>query len=118
MGPPDAVCSIHGTRSPAAQAGYHLMPLELSNGSNVFEHLGPWYTLLALDADPTAVQTLQSAAADLHVPLEVVCDTYADTRRNYAARLTLVRPDQYIVWSSDLLPSDPVALFRRITGNG
>jgi hypothetical protein len=116
MGPPGAVCSIHGTRSPAAQAGYHLMPLALSNGTNVFEHLGPSYTLLALDADPAAVEALQSAAADLHVPLKIVCDTYADTRRNYAAKLILVRPDQYIVWSSDELPGDPVALLRRVTG--
>jgi 2-polyprenyl-6-methoxyphenol hydroxylase-like FAD-dependent oxidoreductase len=117
MGPPGAVCSIHGTRSPVAQAGYHLMPLALSDGSNVFEHLGPWYTLLALDADPTAVQALQFAAADLRVPLKVVRDTCADSRREYARRLILVRPDQYIVWSGDELPKDPLSLLQRVTGN-
>ena len=117
IGPPDGVCSIHGTRSRAAQAGYHLMPLSLSNGTNVFESLGQWYTLLALDAEPAAVEALRQAAAFAQMPLEVVCDTYADARVDYAARLILVRPDQYVVWSGDSLPHDPVALLQRVTGN-
>jgi 2-polyprenyl-6-methoxyphenol hydroxylase-like FAD-dependent oxidoreductase len=117
MGPPGAVCSIHGTRSPAAQAGYHLMPLELSCGANVFERLGAWYTLLALDVDAAVVEAMQLAARAVNTPLEVVCDSYADRRREYAARLVLVRPDQYVVWSGDTLPEDAVALIQRVTGN-
>jgi hypothetical protein len=93
------------------------MPLGLSSGKNVFESLGQWYTLLALGADEAEVQVLQSAAARLQVPLEVVCDSYSDARRDYAARLILIRPDQYVVWSGDGLPDDPVALLQRVTGN-
>jgi 2-polyprenyl-6-methoxyphenol hydroxylase-like FAD-dependent oxidoreductase len=117
MGPAGAVCSIHGTRTPAAQAGYHLMPLELSNGANIFEKLGAGYTLLALDADATEVQSINAAAASKGVPLEVVRDSFADRRRDYAARLVLVRPDQYVVWAGDTLPENPVALLQRVTGN-
>ncbi len=117
MGPPDGVCSIHGTRSPAAQAGYHLMPLELSSGANVFERLGAWYTLLALDADTDALQRVREAAEALRVPLHVVSDSYAGRRCDYAARLILVRPDQYVVWAGDTPPPDAVALLQRVTGN-
>jgi 2-polyprenyl-6-methoxyphenol hydroxylase-like FAD-dependent oxidoreductase len=116
IGPPDGVCSIHGTRSRAAQAGYHLMPLVLSNGGNVYEALGPWYTLLALDADSESVSGLREAAAYLQIPLEVVCDSYADARRDYASRLVLVRPDQYVVWAADSLAQDGVALLQQVTG--
>jgi hypothetical protein len=117
MGPPDGVCSIHGTRSRAAQAGYHLMPLELSSGKNAYETLGQWYTLLALGADDSDVHALREAAARVHVPLEVVCDRSVDARRDYAAKLILARPDQYVVWSGDRLPEDPVAVLQRVTGN-
>jgi 2-polyprenyl-6-methoxyphenol hydroxylase-like FAD-dependent oxidoreductase len=116
MGPPGATCSIHGTRTPAAQAGYHLMPLELSSGANVFEKLGAWYTLLALDAADADVQVMQGAAGSVHVPLEIVRDSSADQRRDYAARLILVRPDQYVVWSGDTPPANPAALLQRVTG--
>ena len=50
-GPPDGVCSIHGTYSFAAQAGHHLTPRLLSSGRNVFEELdSAGFTLLAFDA--------------------------------------------------------------------
>jgi hypothetical protein len=93
------------------------MPLELSNGANVFEKLSAGYTLLALDADATAVQSIHAAAAANHVPLEVVRDSFADLRRDYAAKLILVRPDQYVVWAGDSLPEEPEALLKQVTGN-
>jgi hypothetical protein len=50
------------------------------------------------------------------VPLKIVQDTAADGREAYAARLILVRPDQYVVWSADAAPDDPTALFARVAG--
>src|SRR5579885_3206583 len=112
MGPPGAVCSIHGAYSFAAQAGHHLAPRTLSTGRNVFEELGDGFTLLALDADP---EPLERAAKAAGVPLKVIRDTFAADREAYEARLILVRPDQYVVWSGDEPPADPAAIVKRVS---
>jgi 2-polyprenyl-6-methoxyphenol hydroxylase-like FAD-dependent oxidoreductase len=116
IGPPGGICSIHGQHAFAAQAGHHLAPQPLSSGRNVFESFGPGFTLLAFDAPDAAVAGLRDAAASLGVPLEVICDSFAAERQAYAARLVLVRPDQYVVWAADTAPADPLSLLRRVSG--
>ena len=110
-GPPNGVCSIHGTYAFEAQAGHHLTPQLLSSGRNVFEELDSGgFTLLALDADSRSFESTP-------VPLKVVRDSYAEGRSAYAARLILVRPDQYVVWAGGQPPQDVNALMERVTGN-
>ena len=46
-GPPGGQNSIHGGFTHAAQAGHHISPAKLSDGSNVYEHMGGNITLLA-----------------------------------------------------------------------
>ncbi|HEY1294955.1 MAG TPA: FAD-dependent monooxygenase [Chloroflexota bacterium] len=116
MGPVDGVCSIHGRLAFNAEAGHHLAPKVLSTGRNVFEELSDGFTLVALDADGASVSALESAAQKTRVPLKVVRDSSADGREQYAARLVLVRPDQYVVWSADTAPADPSGLMARVTG--
>jgi 2-polyprenyl-6-methoxyphenol hydroxylase-like FAD-dependent oxidoreductase len=116
MGPPDAVCSIHGNHTHAARAGHHLTPRLLSSGRNVFEELGTGYALLALDAPEQAVEDIEQSATSARVPLKVVRDSYADSREAYASRLALVRPDQYVAWTGDEAPTDAASLLRRVTG--
>ncbi len=36
--------------------------------------------------------------------------------RDYGARLILARPDQYVCWSGNEGPRDPVALLRNVVG--
>jgi 2-polyprenyl-6-methoxyphenol hydroxylase-like FAD-dependent oxidoreductase len=115
-GPVGGVCSIQGRQSPRAEAGHHVKPVQLSNGRNVFEELGPGYTLLAWDAESEDVDRLVDGASSLRVPLKVIRDTYSEMRREYAARLILVRPDQYVCWAGDGLPQDASQLLRQITG--
>src|SRR5262249_29773221 len=46
-GPPNGVCSAHGTHMFKARPGHHLAPQSLSSGRNVFEELGSGFALLA-----------------------------------------------------------------------
>ena len=57
-----------------------------------------------------------SAAAALKVPLKVVRDSYADGRARYEARLILVRPDQFVVWTGERAPPDADAIMRKVAG--
>lgn len=116
LGPPNGVCSAHGTHSFKARPGHHLAPQPLSSGVDVFEELGAGFTLLAFDAEDHAISGFREAAECLRVPFKVVRDTYDGGRDAYEARLVLVRPDQYVVWSGDRAPDDLGELMRRVTG--
>ncbi|MFN0074183.1 MAG: FAD-dependent monooxygenase [Chloroflexota bacterium] len=116
LGPADGVCSIHGRYSYTAQAGHHLTPQLLSSGRNVYEELGPWFTLLAFGAQDQVVQAFQKQAESLNVSLKIVRDSYADGRTAYEAPLILVRPDQYIVWTGEGASADLSGVLRRVTG--
>ena len=88
----------------------------LSTGCNVFEALGSGYTLLAFDADDSAVRGFEQAARSLKVPLKLVRDSCDNGREAYVAKLILVRPDQYVAWCGDTAPADTRALLSRIAG--
>jgi hypothetical protein len=115
-GPPGGVCSAHGEHLVKARVGHHLTPRKLSSGRDVFDELGFEFTLLAFDAPDGAVAAFERAARKLGVPMKVVRDTYADERKDYEARLILVRPDQYVVWLGDAAPADAAAVLRKVTG--
>ena len=115
-GPPDAVCAAVGRHAFPARAGHHLAPALLSSGRNVYEELGPDFTLLAFDVDHDTVHAFADAAARLHLPLKTVQDNRLGGREQYDARLILVRPDQFVAWASLEAPTDPTAVLRRIMG--
>jgi 2-polyprenyl-6-methoxyphenol hydroxylase-like FAD-dependent oxidoreductase len=113
FGPPGGVSSAHGSHTFKARAGHHLPTQLLSSGRNAFEELGPDFTLLAFDADDRAAASFEQAAREKGVPLKVV----RDHRRNaYEARLILVRPDQYVVWTGDEAPSDASTIIGKAIG--
>jgi 4-hydroxyisophthalate hydroxylase len=82
----------------------------------VFEELGPYFTLLAFDADDRGVAGFAEAARALGVPLKIVRDTYLDGRTAYEAKLILVRPDRYVAWIGDAAPADAGAVVARVVG--
>ena len=67
-------------------------------------------------ADDAAVAAIERAAQPLGAPLKTVRDSFDGGREAYEARMILVRPDQYVVWTGDAAPDDPGAMWRRVTG--
>jgi 2-polyprenyl-6-methoxyphenol hydroxylase-like FAD-dependent oxidoreductase len=116
FGPPGGVSSAHGSHTFTARAGHHLPPHLLSSGRNVFEELGPDFTLLAFDAEDRTVLAFTAAAKALNVPLKVVRDSYRDGRKAYEVSLILVRPDRYIAWSAVGAPADAAAILGKAVG--
>jgi 4-hydroxyisophthalate hydroxylase len=116
FGPPGGASSARGTHTFTARAGHHLPPQLLSSGRNVFEELGPYFTLLAFDADDHTVAAFAEAAQALRIPLQTIPDSYRDGRTAYAAKWILVRPDRYVAWTADRPPQDAQAILRRAVG--
>ncbi|MGH6676715.1 MAG: FAD-dependent monooxygenase, partial [Xanthobacteraceae bacterium] len=113
FGPRNGVSSARGTHTFTARTGHHLPPQLLSSGCNVFEDLGPYFTLLAFDAEQRAVAAFAEAAKVLGVPLRVVRDTYQNGRKGYEAKLILVRPDRYVAWTGDGTFQDAKAIIGK-----
>src|SRR5215467_13036670 len=113
-----ALSSAHGSHTFKARAGHHLPPQPLSSGRNVFEELGPEFTLIAFDAADATVADFERAAKGLGVSLKVIRDSYRDGRTAYEARLMLVRPDRYVAWLNDAAPACADAVIARAVGAG
>jgi 4-hydroxyisophthalate hydroxylase len=116
IGPPGGKSSAHGKHVYKAQAGHHLPPQMLSSGRNVYEELGRGFTLLAFDVEQGDVAAFEQAAASLKVPLKVVRDSYANGRTKYEARMILVRPDQFAVWTGDAASADAERIMCKVAG--
>jgi len=116
LGLPGGVSSAHGSHTFKARAGHHLPPQPLSSGRNVFEELGPDFTLIAFDAEDATVADFERAAKARGVPLKVIRDSYRDGRTAYEARLMLVRPDRYVAWLSEVAPARTDAVITRAVG--
>jgi hypothetical protein len=116
FGPPGGKSSAHGKHVYKAQAGHHLPPQMLSSGRNVYEELGRGFTLLAFGAGEGDVAVFERAARAVNVPLKGVRDSYADGRTKYEARMILVRPDQFVVWTGDAAPADAEPIMCKVAG--
>lgn len=81
---------------PTTMPGARLPSTFLSDGSALFDRLGPWFTLVnfgALDASPFV-----AAAARANIPLQVLSLQEPALAHIYGRDALLVRPDQHIAW--------------------
>lgn len=95
-GSPSAV----GSHRFEARAGHHLPPAPLQDGSNVFEKLGRDFTLIGIGASEDDAHVFSHAAATLSISLKVVVLASNSGAERYAARWILVRPDEFVAWTS------------------
>lgn len=116
IGPPGGKTTAHGQHSFKARSGHHLPPQLLSSGRNVFEELGPGFTLLAFGLPDGATWPFETEAKSRGIPFKVVQDSYEEPRTKYQARMILVRPDQYVAWTGDSAPDDAGKIMRKVCG--
>ena len=91
---------------PSSEPGGRAPHAWLHDGSSLFDHFGPGFTLLALpDAANTSIQSAERDAARLGIPLKVLRSDNPALPCLYAHRLTLIRPDQHIAWTGDSWPA-------------
>jgi 2-polyprenyl-6-methoxyphenol hydroxylase-like FAD-dependent oxidoreductase len=89
----------HANYQPSAHPGCLAPHAWLDDGSSLYDHFGPAFSLLLLeDSGAGLAQELAAAADAAGMPLKSL-----DLRRTtlaglYAAPLALIRPDQYVAW--------------------
>lgn len=101
---------------PSAHPGCLAPHLWLADGSSLYDHFGPGFTLLVSKGDPSDAAALVAAAAARKLPLTVLAPDDSRLASRYEARFALVRPDQHIAWRGDSLPRDCEALLSQVSG--
>ena len=103
------------TYTPSAHPGCLAPHAWLADGSSLYDHFGPGYTLLSTrdgDGEP-----MRRSAEARGIPFTLLAAKQPDLAQRYAASYALIRPDQHVAWRGDALPADPGALLDRVTGH-
>jgi hypothetical protein len=101
---------------PSAHPGCLAPHLWLGDGSSLYDHFGPGFTLLVTDGDTATTQALVAAAQARNIPLKVLVPSDDRLRARYGARFALIRPDQHVGWRGDAVPDDCDGLLAHLTG--
>lgn len=92
--PPHDPVNYHGSARPGTRLPHRWLP----DGSSLFDHLGPGFTLVRLDV-AVDVEPFRTAAAARGMPLRVLdLPSGLDGLDRYGAPLLLIRPDQHLAW--------------------
>jgi hypothetical protein len=100
---------------PSARPGCLAPHLWLSDGSSLYDALGPGFTLLMTQAGRD-VSRLLTIVERMRVPLKVLAPAHTRLRDLYQADFVLIRPDQHVAWRGNSIPDDVEALLDRIRG--
>ena len=83
---------------PSARPGCRAPHLWLADGTSLFDHFGPGFTLLVTEGDAGAAAPFAEAAAERGLPLAVLAPGDTRLRPRYEAALCLIRPDGHVAW--------------------
>jgi 2-polyprenyl-6-methoxyphenol hydroxylase-like FAD-dependent oxidoreductase len=95
--------------TPSSRPGSLLPHRWLVDGSSLYDHLGPWFTLLRPRGDEMeSSRAFAAAAEELSIPLKVLEDERDD--------LVLVRPDRIVCWRESAEWDAPREVLEVATG--
>lgn len=107
-----------GIHTMRAATGYHLGPLEVSEGRNIHQLLSGDFDLICIDADRETLANYASQAEQAGIPLRVHAFENAETLSAWQARCILVRPDEYISLATMTHPDDITPALKKAAGHG
>jgi 2-polyprenyl-6-methoxyphenol hydroxylase-like FAD-dependent oxidoreductase len=111
--PREQVTEYEPSACPGCLAPHYWM----ADGTSLYDHFGPGFTLLAgRDASAADILRLEHAAAQRAVPLKVLAQSDPKFPALYQVELALVRPDQHVAWRGGRLPQDCLDLIDRVRG--
>lgn len=110
------VSGAKGTHSFKARAGYHLAPQNLPDGADLWEALGPGFSLVLLGDYPELASSFETVAQELGVPFKLIHAASKDLQAVYEAEAILVRPDQFIAWAGSATDFNADAILTRAIG--
>lgn len=95
--------------------GCRVPHFKMTDGSSLYDHFGPAYTLLRTN-EAEDVSGFVTAAAAAGVPLKLLdIAPPAEVAALYSDSLLLVRPDQHVAWRGDA-NSDAAAIIETVRG--
>ncbi len=97
---------------PSACPGGLAPHLWLADGSSLYDHFGPGFTLLVTDGSDAPAE-LVAQAGQLGLPLRVCAPRDDRLAGLYEARLALIRPDQHVAWRGAAVPA---GVLERVVG--
>lgn len=102
-----------GTYTPSTVPGCRLPHHWLADGSSLYDHLGPWYTLVALGRFDAA-EAWADKARTAGLPVTVVRLPEGVDDPAYTTPFVIARCDQHVAWRGTALPSDVAAFAARL----
>ena len=111
-----AVSGATGRHEFAARAGHHLAPRPLPDEQDLWNMLGPGFTLLDLTGNTDFQQRFDAATKPRGIPLKILDLAGAGLLETYGADAILVRPDNFIAWAGSTDDCDAVAIIDKAIG--
>lgn len=102
-----------GAYTPSTVPGCRLPHVWMADGSSLYDHLGPWYTLVAREADADEARRWADVANAAGLPVVAIA-VDAALPETYTTRFVIARQDQHIAWRGDALPQDADEFARRL----
>jgi 2-polyprenyl-6-methoxyphenol hydroxylase-like FAD-dependent oxidoreductase len=99
---------------PSTWPGVRAPHVFLENGDAIFDLFGQGFTLVRFT--DTDVGELLTAAQVRGLPLKLLDVRDSNAHKIYERDLILIRPDQYVAWRGNHVPSDPLAVIDRVRG--
>ena len=113
---PDPPPSFHWRRiTPTTWPGARAPAVRLADNSQLFDRLGPGFTLVDLSGEGVGEPMVKEAKRG-GIPMTQLALDDGAARACWERDLVLVRPDQHVAWRGDDVPGEWEAVLDRVTG--